>query len=136
MSEWPSPQAGIPPEGSYAFRVTKEPDIKEFDYTKKDGSEHIGKRLVLYVEASNETGTFNVVDSFIPWEPRYADLCAALNVEHGKDIHVSGRTFLGEIIHEADKKDAKKIYPRIIKIKAGDEDTPFSGEDDESEIPF
>lgn len=128
MTQWPKPEARqLPPEGAYEFRVNKEPELKKFTYKDKQGNEKEGRRLVLYAVALGTAGEFSIIDSFLPWEPRYADLCAALKVEHGRDIDVSDSIFKGFIKHEKDKSDPDKVYARIVDIviTAQEEDVPF-----------
>ena len=128
MTQWPKPEARkLPPEGPYEFRLNKEPELKKFPYKDKQGNEKEGRRLILYAVALGTAGEFSVVDSFLPWESRYADLCAALKVDHGRDIEVADSIFKAEIKHEKDKSDPEKIYARIVNIVVAepDDDIPF-----------
>jgi hypothetical protein len=122
------------PEGHYQFRLYKEPELKAFTYTSKDGIEKSGRKVVLYAIGLNETGSFSVIDNIIAWEERYRDLLDALHVEHGKDIDMEGAVFEADIIHEADKKDPTKSWPRIVNIRpCGDVPSAQGIADD---IPF
>ena len=128
MTQWPEPEGRrLPPEGSYSFRLNREPDLKKA--TDRKGREY--RRLVLYAIALGEDGEFPVVDSFLPWEDRYGDLCKALGVEHGRDIAMEGSTFKADIRHEADREDPNKLYPRIDKIVV-----PEDGDGPDDDIPF
>jgi hypothetical protein len=132
---WPEPEAKkLPPEGAYSFRLNREPELRAFTYTDKQGTEREGRKLVLYAVALGPAGEYRVVDAFLPWEPRYVDLCTALGVEHGRDISVSGAVFDADIIHQPDKRDPTKVYARIVNIRSR-EDAPSSNLPDE-DIPF
>jgi hypothetical protein len=130
MTYWPKPEARqLPPEGHYEFRLNREPELKKFTYKDKQGNEKEGRRLRIYAIAIGEKGEFPIVDSFLPWEPRYTDLCAALKVEHSRDIQMADSIFKAEIKHEKDKMDPEKLYARIVNIvvpdQVADEDIPF-----------
>ena len=128
MTQWPKPEGRkLAPEGRYEFRLNKEPDLKAFTYKDKQGNDKEGRRLVLYAVAIGDAGEFPVIDSFLPWEPRYEDLCKALHVEHGRDIDVADSIFKAEIKHEKDKADPDKTYARIVNIVVAEEadDIPF-----------
>ncbi len=130
MTYWPEPEKAKIPKGHYQFRVNREPELKKFTYRDKIGNEKEGRRLIIYAVGLGKEGEFSVVDSFLPWEDRYRDLCQALKVEHGRDIEVSGITFEAEIKHEPTKKDPTKLYPRIVNIVV-----PIK-EDEGDDIPF
>jgi len=112
MTFWPKPEKSFAPEGHYSFRLNKEPELKKF--TKKDGQE--SRRLVIYAIALGEQGEFSVIDSFVPWEKRYSDLCAALGVEHGRDIQMAGAIFQADIKHEPRKDKPGEFAARITNI--------------------
>jgi hypothetical protein len=119
---WPVPGNELPPEGHYSLKLNKEPDIKK---EEKDGKGYI--RLVLYATALGTDGNYRFVDSFVPWDPRYAVLCKALGVEHGKDIKMEGAVFEADIKHEEIKG---KTYARIANITVQD-DIPSKTEGDD-----
>jgi hypothetical protein len=132
MTQWPQPEKRIP-EGHFSFRLNREPELKKFIYKDKHGNDKEGRRLIVYAVGLSDEGEFSVVDSFLPWEDRYVDLCAALKVEHGRDIEMAGATFEADIKYEPMKKDPTKSWPRIVNIvvpeklkedEAGD-DIPF-----------
>ncbi len=129
MTFWPEPEKTKIPEGHYKFRIYKEPELKKFTYRDKKGQEKEGRRLILYAIGLGEQGEFSVMDSFLPWEDRYIDLCKALKVEHGRDIEVSGNFFEADIKHEADRNDPKKSYVRIINIV-------IPAEEEGDDVPF
>jgi hypothetical protein len=124
--KWPEPEGRKTiPEGHYSFRINREPDLKSFSYTDKNGTERDGRKLVIYAVGINSDGEFPVADAFLPWEPRYTELCEALGIEHSKDIEVTGIIFEADIKHQPDKKDPTKSYPRIVNITAKTDDIPF-----------
>jgi hypothetical protein len=105
------------PAGHYQFRLNKEPELIAFPYKDaKTGEEKKGHKIKLYAVGINSAGEFSVIDQIPAWDPRYADLLKALQIEHGRDIQVEGSVFEADIIHEADKTDPTKSYPRIVKI--------------------
>ena len=122
------------PVGHYKFRLNKEPELKTFDYTDRNGVGKQGKKIVLFAVGTSPAGDFPVSDAIIAWEPRYADLLAALHVEHGADIDVAGSVFEADIVYELDKKDPTKSYPRIVNIKPNDDIPQGDGLGDD--IPF
>ena len=128
MTTWPKPEGfELIPEGHYEFRISKEPELKAFTYTK-DGVEKEGRRMIVYAIGLNDQGEFGIRDAIATFDPRYRELCDALKVEHGRDIQVSGSTFLADVKHEADKSNPNKVYPRLANITAkngGDDDIPF-----------
>ena len=131
MAQWPEPENKRIPEGHYEFRLNREPEILNFTYHDKQGNEKQGRKLKLYAIGLSPVGSFRVIDNFLPWEERYADLCKALGVEHGKDIEMQGSVFEADIKHEPDKKDPSKSWPRIVNIVVP-EDKPEAGDD----VPF
>lgn len=135
MTMWPESENKRIPEGHYSFKINKEPDLKSFTYTDKNGNEREGRKLILYAVGLNDTGQYQVSDGFLPWEPRYDDLCKALNVEHGRDISVAGTLFEADVVHQADKKDPTKAYPRLINIR-GLGDAPSANDVPDDDIPF
>lgn len=132
MTQWPKPESRIP-EGHYQFRVNREPELRKFPYKDKHGNEKEGRRLIFYAIGLGEEGEFSIVDSFLPWEDRYRDLCKVLNVEHGREIEVSGATFEADIKYEISKKNPSESYPRIANIIIPTEEKPAEEGDD---IPF
>jgi hypothetical protein len=123
---WPPPGNELPPEGHYSLKLNREPDIKK--EKTEAGKEYV--RLVLYATALGTDGNYRIVDGFVPWDPRYADLCKALGVEHGKDITMEGAVFEADIKHEEFKG---KVRARIANIvvqadipdKSVGDDIPF-----------
>ena len=123
---WPVPGNELPPPGHYSFKLNREPDIKK---EEKDGRGYV--RLVLYATALGEKGSYRIVDSFVPWDERYADLCHALGVEHGKDINMEGAIFEADIKHEEVKG---KQRARIVNIVVPE--TEEMPDDDDIPTPF
>jgi len=134
--QWPEFEGRVKiPEGHYSFRMNREPELKSFPYKDKDGNAKSGRKIFIYAIGLNEHGEFPIVDAIVAWEERYADLCKALGVEHGRDLVMAGSRFEADIIHETDKTDPTKSYPRLTNITAvadipsstgpGDEDIPF-----------
>ena len=120
------------PVGHYQFRLNKEPELLGFSYKDPNtGEEKKGKKVKLYAIGINGEGEFPVIDNIVVWEERYQELLNALGLEHGRDIKVAGSTFEADIVHEPDKKDPTKSWPRIINI-TGRLDIPDGGDD----IPF
>jgi hypothetical protein len=105
------------PVGHYQFRLNKEPDLIAFDYTDpNNGEKKKGHKIKLYAVGISPAGEFSVIDQIPVWDLRYSDLLKALQIEHGRDIQVEGAIFEADIVHEADKQDPTKSYPRIVKI--------------------
>jgi len=125
--KWPEPKKGIP-EGHYTFTLNKEPELKVI--RMKNGE---GRSLLLYVVGM--PGDHKHSESFVPWDPRYEDLCTALNVEHGKDIQMEGTSFEADVIYEPDKADPDKSWPRMKNITRAGEFVPKAGTED-GDIPF
>ena len=129
MTYFPEPEGfKLIPEGHYQFRINKEPELQKFTYTDKDGNQKDGRRLKVFAVGLNDQGEFLITDQIAVFEPRYRELCEALGVEHGKDISITGALFAADVKHEASKKDAAKIFPRLANITAkngGDGDCPF-----------
>lgn len=140
MSKWPKPESNMIPEGHYVFRFREEPIFEPYTFTdKKTGNDRQGQKITFFAVGSSGDEEFDVRESFFVWDTRYADLCAAVGVEHGKDIKVGGAHFEGEIIHEASKKDPTKVYPRIINIAAhfeGDMEFPEGDKTGDDGCPF
>jgi hypothetical protein len=141
MPTWPKPESNVIPEGHYTFRLREEPVFEPFDYTeKKTGKQGQGTRIIIFVVGTNGIGEeFSAREQMPAWDPRYTDLCEALGVDHGRDIKMAGARFEGDVIHEPDKKDLTKSWPRIIKIKRA-ADAPADADDDvpagDDAIPF
>ena len=132
MSTWPEPENKLIPEGHYQFRLTKEPEFRYFDYTS-NGVAKKGTKIILVVRGIGDNGEFSHVEGIPVWDYRYANLCEVLGVEHGRDILMAGCGFEADIKHEADKKDATKMYARLCGIvKAG---APL-GAGPEGDCPF
>jgi len=127
--KWPEPENQKIPEGHYQFRLNREPELIPIKITDKDGNKRDSRRLKIYARGIGDEGEFGVVDSFVPWEERYADLCKALKVDHGRDIVMEGAVFEADIVHEADPNNPLKSYARITKIVV-----PAEGEGDD--VPF
>jgi hypothetical protein len=134
--QWPEFEGRVKiPEGHYSFRMNREPELKSFPYKDKDGNAKSGRKIVIYAIGLNDEGEFPVVDAIVAWEERYADLCKALGVEHGRDLVMAGSRFEADIIHEPDKTDPTKSYPRLTNIIAVADIPPSTGPGDE-DIPF
>jgi hypothetical protein len=131
--QWPKPENRKIPEGHYQFRLNREPELKKFPFKDKHGEDREGRRLIIYAIGLGDEGEFSVVDSFLPWEDRYADLCAALGVEHGKDIQVEGSIFEADIKWEPQKNDPTKTWPRIVNIVIPKE---FKSKSEGDDVPF
>lgn len=112
MTYWPKPEKTLAPEGPYEFRLNKEPELKKF--TDRNGKE--SRRLIVYAIALGESGEYSIIDSFVPWEQRYTDLCAALGVEHGRDITMAGSIFKADIKHEEKKDKPGEFWARIANV--------------------
>ena len=113
MPTWPDAEKTKAPEGHYSFKITREAEIKTFT----DSKQKKNHRIILATQACGPDGTYYVTDSFVPWEPRYADLKAALGIEHASgNIEVLGMVFEADIKHEPDKADPTKSYARIANI--------------------
>jgi len=136
MAQWPEPENQRIPEGHYQFRLNREPEIIVISISDGKGGKRPSKRLKLYARGTGAKGEFGVIDSFVPWEERYSDLCKAIGVEHGKDIVMAGAVFEADIIHEPDPNNPSKVYARIQNIvvpednrtpedKAAGDDVPF-----------
>jgi hypothetical protein len=133
---WPEPEGKQRiPEGHYMFRLSQEPELLSFTYTDKQGTEKSGRKIKLYAIGFDDTGDYPVIDVIVAWEARYAELCEALGVEHGRDIQMAGATFDGDIKYEQDRKDPAKSWPRIINIKSHD-GVPQGKVSDDGDIPF
>jgi hypothetical protein len=133
--KWPESEARkLPPEGHYSFRVNREPELKKVTFKDKEGNDKEGRKIIFYAVGINDTGEYPISDGFFPWESRYEELLAALGVEHGKDIQVTGAYFTADIKHQPDKKDPTKVYPRLANIQ-GQGDVPASNVPDD-DIPF
>ena len=133
--QWPEFEGRVKiPVGHYSFRMNREPELKSFPYMK-DGNAKSGRKIVIYAIGLNEHGEFPVVDAIVAWEERYVDLCQALGVEHGRDLVMAGSRFEADIIHEPDKTDPTKSYPRLTNIIAVADIPPSTGPGDE-DIPF
>ena len=128
MTTWPEPKTGIP-EGSYTFTLNREPELQKFQTSKGES-----RRLVLFVVGN--PGEHSHKESFVPWDPRYDDLCRALNVQHGRDITMEGAEFDAEIIYEDDKSDPSKSWPRLRNIRPVTEGVPKGRTAEEDDIPF
>jgi hypothetical protein len=139
MSNWPKPESTLIPVGRYEFRLKEEPVFEPWTFTdKKTGKAKEGNKITFFAIGSNDAGEFDVRESFFVWDKRYADLCSALGVDHGHDIKMAGARFHGEIIHEPDKRELSKVWPRIINIMPADysESFPTETESADEVVPF
>jgi hypothetical protein len=127
--KWPEPENKRIPEGHYQFRLNREPELIPITITDKDGNKRESRRLKLYVRGIGPQGEFGAIDSFVPWEERYTDLCKALHVDHGRDIQMEGAVFEADIEYQIDGRDPTKSYSRIVRIVV-----PAEGEGDD--VPF
>lgn len=133
---WPEYEGFVKiPVGHYSFRMNREPELESFTYPGQDGNSKSGRRIVVYAIGINGAGEFPIKDKITAWEPRYTDLCKALGVEHGRDLVMAGSRFDADIIHEPDKTDPTKSYPRLTNITAVADIPPSTGPGDE-DIPF
>lgn len=140
----PDPETRFAPEGHYKFQISKEPEQRR---RQGDKGEFIAVDFFFKLK-DDEGNVFTVRDSMVPWEPRYTDLARALGapVEDGrprmsKIVDFVGKTFEADIIHEADKKDPSKSWPRVTNIVVPDssntdEIPPPSEESEEDDVPF
>ena len=126
---WPKSENERIPEGHYSFRLNREPELKAFSSTDREGRPKEGRRIILYVRGIGDQGEFSHVESFVPWEERYAQLCKALHVDHGRDIEMEGAMFEADIKHEPDPNNPLKSYARIVNIVV-----PAEGDGDD--VPF
>lgn len=136
--QWPEPKNRIQiPEGHFSFRLSREPELRKFI----DSRGQDNRRIIIYAIALGEHGEFPIVDSFVPWEPRYAVLCKALGVEHGRDIIMAGSLFEADIVHEPRKDKPGEFWPRIqnIMIPKTEEEPPLpegEGPEGAEDVPF
>jgi len=134
--QWPEFEGKVKiPVGHYSFRLNVEPKLEAFSYKDQAGIAKSGRRIVVYAIGLNDAGEFSVVDRITAWEQRYADLLQALGVEHGRDLVMAGSRFEADIIHETDKTDPTKSYPRLTNITAVADIPPSTGPGDD-DIPF
>lgn len=130
MAVWPEPESRMIPEGHYTFRLSEEPDFETWDYTdKKTGKPRVGRKIIVQLVGKNDGGEFEMRADIPVWDTRYADLCAALGVDHGQDISMAGAEFEADVYHEPDGRDPSKSWPRLKGIKA-------AGAADGNDIPF
>lgn len=137
--QWPEFEGKVKiPVGHYSFRMNVEPKLESFPYKDQAGNAKSGRRIVVYaigLSLGPDAGEFSVVDRITAWEQRYADLLQALGVEHGRDLVMAGSRFEADIIHEPDKTDPTKSYPRLTNITAVVDIPPSTGPGDD-DIPF
>lgn len=112
------------PAGHYSFRLNREVEVKLFDGKDKNGNPAKHRKYIFYMIGINEAGEFSHIEGLVAWDPRYAQLLAALGIEHSKDVEVSGSIFEADIEYEADPKNPIKSYPHLKNIlgKATDDD--------------
>ena len=135
MTNFPAPEKSKIPEGHYSFRVNREPDLMVIEVKGQDGNPKKSRKIVLYVIGINPTGEYLHSEGFVPWDERYADLLAALGVEHGRDIDITGTIFEADIEHVQDKKDAAKFWPRLKNLLPQGK-APVTDADIDGDIPF
>jgi len=137
MSTWPEYEGKKKiPEGHYQFRINKEPELQAFDYKDpQTGEPKKGRRIRLYAIGINSEGEFPMSDQITVWDERYEDLKNALGVEHGQEIRVTGSYFEADIVHEMDKKDPTKSWPRLTNIRPNG-DIPEARKPSGDDIPF
>jgi hypothetical protein len=125
------------PEGHYTFKFNREPELLGFTYKDKDGQEKKGRKIKVYATTYDAVSNdeYRIIDAIVAWEDRYADLCAALRVEHGRDLQMEGAVFQADVKYEADKNDPTKAYPRLVNIKPHD-DVPQGKDVGGDDIPF
>lgn len=134
--KFPAPETTVKiPEGHYSFRLNREPELRKFTFTNKQGAQREAIKVVLFAIGLNETGEYRIVDALLPWEDRYAEFLLALGIEHSKDVTVDGAFFEADVRHEMDKKDPTKSWPRLHNFtKQGD--VPQDAENGGDDIPF
>jgi len=131
------------PEGHYKFQIVAEPEKRK--KTGQSGKEFT--TILFRLRATDEDGqTFDTSESFLGFEDKYADLLIALGAKEikgnlsGKTIEPVGMMFQGEIVHEKDKNDSSKTYPKIVNIQTiddlKDDDIPVASPADDDSIPF
>lgn len=131
---FPEPEKQRIPEGHYSFRVNREPDLKIIEVKDRDGGKKKARKIVLYVVGINDKGEYRHSEGFVPWDDRYADLLAALGVEHGRDVDVTDTIFEADIEYVQDRTDKAKFWPRLKNILpsgAAPKDSDIDGD-----IPF
>ncbi len=132
---FPEPEKQRIPEGHYQFRVNREPELKVIEVKGQDGQKRPSRKVVLYVVGLNETGEYRHSESFVPWDDRYADLLAALGVDHSVEIEVTDTIFEADIEYVPDRTDPTKRWPRLKNIMPKGA-APVSDKDIEGDIPF
>jgi len=126
MTNFPAPQTKIP-EGHYQFRLNKEPILDE--KIGKGGKKF--STVTIYAIGLSEEGEFYIIDNFLPWEDRYADLLAALGVDHSAEVEVVGSVFEADVVHVPDQRDSTKTWPKLKNITSSDREPGDDiGEDD------
>lgn len=134
--KWPEPEGKKRiPGGHYSFRLNKEPELQMFPYTDKDGNPKEGRKILLFAVGLNVAGEYFHAEAIPVWDERYADLCAALGVDHGRDIQMTGSIFEAQIVYAPDKKDPTKSWPRLMNITASN-DVPLGQDPEGDDIPF
>jgi hypothetical protein len=137
MTYLPPPEKQKIPEGHYHFRLNREPELQVIKLKNQDGTTRDGRKLLIYVTGINETGEFRHAESLVPWDERYAELLAALGVEHSKDVELVDRYFEADIVHEKDKVDPTKTWPRLRNIlPSGAVSKEPKDADIDGDIPF
>ena len=109
------------PEGAYQFEIMSEPEKRK--KTGQGGKEFV--TILFKLKATDSSGeVFDVVESFLGFEDKYADLLIALGATEnekgrlsGQTIEPVGMTFDGDIIYAPDKNNPDKIWTKIVNIK-------------------
>lgn len=132
------------PEGHYKFQIVAEPEKRS--HTGQSGKKFVSIKFPLKATAANGA-TFDLYESFLGFEEKYADLLIALGAEEvkgrlsGQSIDPVGMMFQGDVVYEPDKNDASKNWTRIQNINAvddlKDDDIPVASPADKDDtIPF
>ncbi len=132
---FPEPEKQRIPEGHYQFRVNREPELKAIEVKGQDGQKRPARKVVLYVIGINPEGEYRHSESFVPWDDRYADLLAALGVEHSVEIEVTDTIFEADIEYVPDRLDPTKKWPRLKNIRSKGA-AQVTDKDIEGDIPF
>ena len=145
MTGLPDHEKARIPEGEYQFQIMSQPE-KRSHQSQATGKKFISVKFELKA-TSDEGKTFDVSESFLVFEDKYADLLIALGAKEkdgrlsGSTIEPVGKMFQGTVEHQKDKEDPSKIWARIINIKGLEDEQSEAIEqksnlDDEDSVPF
>ena len=147
MTMLPDYEQRLIPEGTYAFNISTEPEVRRSRTTDDRGKsrETLNVKVKLLVDLGNGRQTTHT-EVFFVHEPRYRDFLLAIGCKRSDDGHIHtpesfdviGRSFVADLIHEPNKKDPSRVWARVTNFKLGNEDddipAPNSATDDD--IPF